>query len=348
MSKVTVQSLADLLGLSKFAVSRALSGKSGVSEETRRLVVEVAEKQGYRPRNARKTDTLPVRVLVQNHDVAKREVWIDVRNGIEFQAAKNGLELEFVFTESPDEVKALASSSKGIIMLGPMARTTYETVQSSDVPAVAVAHDLPPLMSIDQIGCTNAESGAAVGEFLIAKGHRKLVYVHGQPGFPGRVARLRGLELVASKVDSVEIREIVFPEDYTPSNFAADVRKMVMDGFLPTCFFCGSDGVAVTVMNELHRMGINVPLDCSVVGHANYPLATQVTPNLTTVHMPNRELGMEAVRLLGKHLEGSEGWLGTGGVQLCLVANIAERESTSIKGTPDWHKALSCSTHAVQ
>ena len=47
MSRVTLQSIADHLGISKFAVSRALAGKSGVSEDTRRTILTTAEQFGY-------------------------------------------------------------------------------------------------------------------------------------------------------------------------------------------------------------------------------------------------------------------------------------------------------------
>ena len=50
MARITVQYLADQLGLSKFAVSRALAGKAGVSEATRQLVVETAQHFGYVPK----------------------------------------------------------------------------------------------------------------------------------------------------------------------------------------------------------------------------------------------------------------------------------------------------------
>ncbi len=44
------------------------------------------------------------------------------------------------------------------------------------------------------------------------------------------------------------------------------------------------------------RMGLRVPEDASVIGHADYPIATQVSPRLTTVHMPHFQMGIAAVR----------------------------------------------------
>ena len=72
---------------------------------------------------------------------------------------------------------------------------------------------------------------------------------------------------------------------------------MVDEGFEPTCFFCGSVAVALTVV-WLMRIGLEIPEDVAVVGHADYPIATQISPKLTTMHMPHRQMGIVAVRVL--------------------------------------------------
>ena len=96
----------------------------------------------------------------------------------------------------------------------------------------------------------------------------------------------------------VELREISFENDQAGSGFKEAFIAMVEEGFEPTAFFCGSDGVAVTVVTELMGLGLNVPRDVSVVGHADYPIATQISPKLTTVHMPHHQMGVAAVRLI--------------------------------------------------
>lgn len=340
MAKVTVQAIADELGLSKFAVSRALSGKSGVSDDTRRLVVDTAERMGYEARSARIAGDLPVRVLLCNAATANRELWIDVRNGIEMQAMREGIQLDFQLADQPARVEQLAKQSRAFILVGPNRSELFHAVHATGRPTVAVNHVVPPLLTIDQVTATDRESGVAVGEFLLAKGHRKLVYVHGQVGFPGRDARLRGFQESILGTADAEIREIAFAEDYAPTDFVPSLRRMVAEDFLPTAFFCGSDGVAVTVLAELHRLGLAIPEDCSVVGHADYPIATQVSPNLTTIHMPHKEMGMEAVRLLRMKLAATKPWFGTGSVRLSLVAHLVERDSTAAVGAPDWASAL--------
>lgn len=334
--RVTVQSLADELNLSKFAVSRALSGKSGVSEETRKLVIETAERLGYEPRATRRQQSARLAMVCADRATASRELWIEVRNGIELQAMRSGYEVELVFCDAPEGIARLKSANLGLIMLGPSSRATIEAAQATGLPVVTCGFQIPPLLNIDQVAGTETESGAYVGEYLAALGHRDIVYVHGKAGFPGRIARMRGLQDAIG--GTARITEITMAEDYASADFSEAMRALVKAGGSPTAFFCGSDGVAVTIQSELLRLGFRVPRDVSVIGHADYPLATQVSPQLTTIHMPHREIGMHAVRLICQRI--SDGPVGPN-VRIGLVGRLVERESSGPAGKPDWSRLLS-------
>ena len=345
MPRATVQSIADELGLSKFAVSRALSGKSGVSKETRRLVEEAAERQGYRPRAPRRTTTNSLAVIARNPATANRELWIDVRNGVEMQAMREGFEVSFLHSEDPEAVARLAENSLGFVLLGPNRREVLEAAQETGRPVVACCHIVPPLLEIDQITGTDEESGASVGEYLYALGHRHICYVHGQTGFPGRDARLRGM--VAGLGPDATVTEMALTEDYASGEFAPAMRRILASGSAPTAFFCGSDGVAVTCQSEILRLGLRVPEDVSIVGHADYPLATQVSPRLTTIHMPHREIGLQAVHMIRNRISQTGGPAQALPMRLQLVGDLVERESTGAPGHPDWTGRLAASSGTV-
>lgn len=345
MARATVQSIADKLGLSKFAVSRALSGKSGVSAETRKLVLDAAHRQGYEPRKALKNaPSNVIKVIVRNPSTANRELWLDVRHGIEVQAMREGYEVEAMFSDDPEEVAGVAEASAAVILLGPNRSEVMEAAHAVGRPVVACCHIVPPLLEIDQVTGTDEESGTLVGDYLLSLGHRDVVYVHGQMGFPGRDARLRGLRQALGP--GTRLSEISFSEDYAGSEFVPAMRKIVESGANPTAFFCGSDGVAVTCQSEILRLGMRVPGDISVVGHADYPLATQVSPNLTTIHMPHREIGLHAVSIIRNRLADNGAYPHKLSTRVQLVADLVERASTGPVGKPDW-RAVFPATAAV-
>jgi LacI family transcriptional regulator len=341
MGRVTLQEIAEHLGVSKFAVSRALAGKSGVSSETRQNVVRAADELGYIPPAVERAANIAVRVLYRNEATAHRELWIDATHGVELQSMRSHLTVTSACTDDPETVLRMLRHASGLILIGPNEPAVMEAVIASKIPAVTVSHLVPPLAPIDQVTATDEEAGAHIAGFLAGLGHRHMVYVHGQPGFPGRTARLTGFAGAIAGIPGARLGEIEFPDDFSATGLRRNILRMIGDGLVPTAFFCGSDGVAVTLMGELSRLGIRVPDDVSIVGHADYPLATQVTPALTTLHMPHREMGMKAVDLLTARIESARASRPVPYQRLRLVPYLIERQSTGTVRDPGWSRLRS-------
>jgi LacI family transcriptional regulator len=346
MSQVTLQSIADRLGVSKYAVSRALAGKSGVSEETRRLVVRTAGQLGYVARADRRSAPKPsrttrrIQVVFRDHANSNRELWIAARDGVEMEAARYGLAVQIEWTDDAEHIRRLASDALGFVMVGPHDHASIDAVRQAGVASVAITHVLPPLCEMDQIIVADAESGDFAARFLADLGHRTVAYVHGLLGFPGRELRLQGVREAAASIKGFDVQEISFPDDYTGAGLGPSLVALSRRGINPTAFFCGSDGVAITVISELTRLGVRVPQDVSVVGHADYPVAKQISPQLTTIHVHYRETGMAAVRLLRARAGIGEMVSTLPYQRIALVPYLVERESTGPMKKIDWKKAL--------
>ncbi len=340
MARVTIQNIADHLGISKFAVSRALTGKSGVSDQTRRLVREAADRLGYDQRRRPPENARAIEVIFKDRSTANRELWIDVQDGVDSEAQRQGYSMTVRWTGDASVVERLAADAAGLVLIGPQSAEMFEAVDSGPAPAVVVNHVVPPLLALDQISATDVEAGVYVARYLEKLGHRKLVYAHGRLGYPGRIARMRGFAEAIAAIDGMELREIAFSDDQAADDLREAIFAMVQDGFEPTAFFCGSDGVAVTVLSELMRMGLRIPEDVSVVGHADYGIATQISPQLTTVHMPHRQMGVAAVRLLLGRANDSAELEGLPPQRVNLVPHLVERQSSGPAPTRSWRGRL--------
>lgn len=339
MSRVTLQFIADQLGVSKFAVSRALTGKPGVSEETRRAVIAAAQKFGYVALR-RGNEARSIEVLFHDRSVANRELWVDVQHGVEVEATRAGYPMAVRWTNDHGMVERLQKTTAGFVLIGPHEPEMYEAARAAKVPSVIVAHVVPPLSTIDQITATDVEAGVYVAGFLAELKHRRMVYVHGQLGYPGRYARLRGFAEAIGEIPDAELREISFDDDRAPAGFHEALMAMVEGGYEPTAFFCGSDGVAVTVVSELMRMGLRVPEDASVIGHADYPIATQVSPKLTTVHMPHFQMGIAAVRTVLARAGVGMAMQDLPPQRISLVPHLIVRDSSGPAAARSWRNKL--------
>ncbi|CAM5513680.1 LacI family transcriptional regulator OS=Streptomyces aurantiogriseus OX=66870 GN=GCM10010251_48200 PE=4 SV=1 [Streptomyces aurantiogriseus] len=72
-----------------------------------------------------------------------------------------------------------------------------------------------------------------------------------------------------------------------------------------TAVLAGTDVVAAGAMQALRAEGLRVPDDVSIVGYDDIPLASQLTPQLTTVHVPYEEMGRVALRAVADRREGT-------------------------------------------
>lgn len=299
MARVTLAIIARHTGLSKFAVSRALSGKDGVSEETRRRVQEAAASLGYLRPVAQAVSPL-LRVIFHDMDLINSELHVLMQTGILGAAQQLGYRIGMRWTHLPEEIEANARECEGLVLVGPHTREALAGVYGIGKPVVRLGW-LDPLEPVDQVTGTDHEAGAAVAQFLVDLGHRTIAYVHGTPGYRGRFERLYGVREVLEREEGVAFRDMRFPTDM---RFTESLMALNRDGFRPTAFFCAHDGLAVTVTSELLRLGYRIPEDATVIGFGDYSSATQVSPQLTTVKVHGTEMGAASVRLLDDRIKG--------------------------------------------
>lgn len=297
MARVTVQAIADRLGISKFAVSRALSGHSGVSDATRAAVVEMAETLGYVPRT-RAAPAVHVEILYHDLRSMYRELWSHVQAGAQMEGARRGVLTTVRWTDDPALIEQLAPDTDGIMLIGPHGAEMLDAIRASKLPCVRIGGPLPPLEPMDHVAGADAEGSARLAAHLVAAGHRRFIYVHGQSGLAGRIARCEALRGFAETVDDMEVEEIGFAEDSAAADFRQAMEALFGRGYHPTAYVCGNDMVAVMVISELMRMGISVPQQAAVTGYGDYTVASQMSPGITTVRVPYQQMGIAALRLL--------------------------------------------------
>jgi DNA-binding LacI/PurR family transcriptional regulator len=142
------------------------------------------------------------------------------------------------------------------------------------------------------------EAGAyAITSYLISLGHRDIVFMGaGEPGHTTIDGRLRGFERAHEAHHLPVPSQRAFATTFDRESGYRATRELVAAGRKFTAIFAATDVVASGVLVALREAGLRVPEDISVVGYDDIPLATDVTPMLTTVHVDYEELGRTAVR----------------------------------------------------
>lgn len=326
MERVTLGSIAARLGLSKFAVSRALSGKSGVSEQTRARVREMAEALGY-ARPVQATEAMTLGLVFHDTDLINSELHLLIQSGVQAEAQRRGYQVRMRWTHLAEEVEAFIRGCDGAIMVGPHDRTTYARVYALGIPIVRTGW-LQPLEQVDFVGGTDHEAGSAVARYLVDLGHTSIAYVHGTPGYRGRMERYYGLREVIEALPHVKFRQMTFDKEV---RFTEHLKAAHAEGFHPTAFFCAHDGLAVTAISELLRLGYRIPEDATVVGFGDYSAATQISPQLTTVKGQGQQMGTACVRVLDDRI--NERIASETPIRLLMASRIVERDSSGPRAT---------------
>lgn len=293
MKKVTLQEIADQLAVSKFAVSRALSGKDGVSEETRVRVNAKAVEMGYLRAADVAATRAAVHIIFNDHDPVNSELWMQMQNGMQREAAESGYQVQIHWTADAASVENVARVSAGVVLVGQHDAATLQALKATGKPVVRLGWVLP-LEEVDQVTGADHEAGNAVGQYLLGRGHRRIGFVHGSRVLRGRMERLFGLREALLSHEGASVSEIQFGE----AGFAGAFLELKDRGEMPTALFCAHDALGVHVVSELHRMGLRVPDDISVIGYGDFAAATQISPMLTTVRLPGADMGIAAFRLL--------------------------------------------------
>jgi LacI family transcriptional regulator len=146
----------------------------------------------------------------------------------------------------------------------------------------------------NRIYCLDVDStsGARLAtEYLIGQGHRRIAFIAGPSDHPDALQRFDGYKaaLAAGKIPFRT--RLVAAGDYQETGGQAAVNALLDSGVDFTAIFAANDQTAYGAMLALHRRGLRVPEDVSVVGFDDLPTSAFTIPPLTTVHRFTDEIG---------------------------------------------------------
>ena len=153
-----------------------------------------------------------------------------------------------------------------------------------------------PRRQVTSVGATNFAGGLAATEHLLALGHHRIAYLGTDVSSLYNQARLHGYRA------ALEAASRDVPRDYIRSGGSHYEDGMAGGAVLldllprPTAVFAATDEIAAGVIEAARLRGLRVPEHISVVGFDDTEVARLLSPPLTTVRQPLREMGSVALR----------------------------------------------------
>jgi LacI family transcriptional regulator len=145
----------------------------------------------------------------------------------------------------------------------------------------------------------NFEGARLATHHLLTLGHRKIAFIAGDPVHPDATERLRGYRAALSAAGVKFDPNLVLPGKYHEESGLVAVERLI-DSRVPfTAIFAANDQMAFGAALALHRRGLRVPDDVSLVGFDDLAMAAHSVPPLSTIHQAGHELGrLAAISLL--------------------------------------------------
>ncbi|MED5622358.1 LacI family DNA-binding transcriptional regulator [Ideonella sp. BN130291] len=154
----------------------------------------------------------------------------------------------------------------------------------------------PPRLS--SIVPAEVAGGHAATERLIEQGHRRIALINGEPWMDAAQDRLKGYRRALASHDIAFEPRLVRTGDWQVATGYEHTLSLMAEPLPPTAIFCANDLMAVGCLEALRSLGLAVPGDVSVIGYDDQEIAQHTHPPLTTLVLPNYEMGRLAVEVL--------------------------------------------------
>lgn len=332
--RVTIDDVARLAEVHKATVSRALNAqtRNQVNADTLKRVKKAARQLGYVPnamaRGLRTSKSMTIGVIIPD---LMNPIFPPIIRGIEHVLQAQGYTVLIANTDSHDDVEISAFES---LLQRRVDGFILATGRLDDQPVVeeAAAADVPVVLvnrgsgfgGYPLVGGDNARGIDLAINHLLELGHRHIMHAAGPPNFSTTRTRAEAFEAAATRA-AIDHDTIFAAALTAEAGFDVADQLLARSGGRPTALVAGNDLVALGLIRRLRAAGLHCPEDVSVVGFNDMPFAEDFWPPLTTVHMPLREIGAEAARLLMRGIESGE----QDGSTLTLPVSLVVRGSTA-------------------
>ena len=305
--RTTIKDIAKALNLSTSTVSRALADRWDVNPETRKAVLELAEKLQYRPNpislSLKRQQTFSVGVVIPEFFTF---FYPEVIMGMQSVLEPKGYQLLISHSNESAEVelknlKTLEAKMVDGLLVSITQETTdveyFKYLVDNQIPIVFFNRTVkdPP---VSHVIIDDYKWAFLAVEHLIEQGCKRIAHFGGFGNLMILQNRLHGYADALKKHGIAYDEQLIIPCGFTMETGIQGAVKMMEMAELPDGLFAINDFAAIGAMKTFKKRGIKIPEDIAIVGFTESKMATIIEPNLTSVKQPTYEMGKAAAELL--------------------------------------------------
>ncbi len=299
--KVSIRDISKITGYSTATVSNALNNKRGVNRETAAEILRVAKETGYINENV--VSKIKLVMFRKNGSIIDNTPFFPALiEGFEQECRKCGYEMVMCNVDQREEdyqerVELLLNEvGSAIVVLA---------TEMMDGDLDVYLHAACPLLIMDcwsehmcfnTVLINNEDSVRMAIGYLVKKGHKRIGYISSSFRIKNFRQRFYGYQTALRKFDlEYDERDVFTVTPNTNGAYRDMLRHLEVQDDLPTAFFADNDLMALGAMKAFQEKGYRIPEDISIIGFDDLPFSQISTPSLTTLRVPNTEMGKLAV-----------------------------------------------------
>ncbi|OEF99164.1 transcriptional regulator [Vulcanibacillus modesticaldus] len=330
--RITMQDVADKLGVTKVTVSKALSGKEGVSEELRKNIIATANEMGYiynssaKALKTNKTGNIGIivpEVFMEEDEYFYTRIYKNIYKEV---SEKNyNLILTIITKKEEEEVRLplMCKENKvdGILIIGQISIEYIQKLKELSLPIVLVDFYYKEL-ELDCILTDNYYATYNATNYLIESGHREI-------GFCGNIKLTSSIQdrylgyYKALLEHQIPINENYIIKDRNDNGEFIDLQ---LPEKLPTAFICNCDKAAYELTKKLQSEGYRVPEDCSIIGFDDVRHSIISTPKLSTIRVKTEDIAKYAIKRIETRIQNPDAKVR----RIVIDTEIINRESVKV------------------
>jgi len=306
---VNIKEVAKAAGVSPSTVSRVLTGKIPVNEDTRARVLFAVEKMNYQPNacaQGLKGGRLhTIGLVIPN---VRNLVFPAAIRGIEDMAKQNGYTVVLCNTDEDIEKERfyIESLRRRLIdgFIFSTARPGHEyllDLPAEGVPVVFFIREFGN--SVNTVVLDNEGGAYQATQYMLSRGLKNIALINGRLDLPLYQHRYDGYCRALREAGRQEPPGMVVHSVNGWDDGYQAMRDLLEKKLAPDAVFATSDPKAIGVIKAIHDAGLSVPQDISVMGFDDLDFAAMLNPPLTTVAQPFYEMGKRACRRLIQLIE---------------------------------------------
>lgn len=307
--KVTMEEVAQALGVSKTTVSRALSGKGRVGTHTRKRVQEYIRQCGGTLGNMSQEDDVQARnlaLVIPSHFIHLDLPFLrKCMGGVCRMAAQRGYDVLLCYADDQhtEQLERQLRNRKvdGVILTRTLRRDPcIDLLHKYHVPFVAIGrHEDAGVLQVDN---DQAAAAAEMTRLLLQLGMKRIAYMGGSLEYTVNADRLSGYLSALQDAGITPELGLIYSNVESEEKRVDDLEAALERN--PDCLLCCDDNLATAVLKELQKRGVAVPAQMRLASLYDSDLLEYVQPAVSAVNFDAAALGVAACRLLMDSMEG--------------------------------------------